>query len=178
MGLVELYRTTQNKKYLSLAETFINNRGKSRAFINDTPVTLSTLRTTGALLLNMHQQFDTIDINQEETQRKYIDAIAKNIEIRDKYSKRFSLYKSIKSDLEALKRKGKQSAQELDYLKYQLTELQEAGVSRISIGGSLARATFGLIRNAAKEMLENGTFEFSKQQIVDNELCNLFKKND
>ena len=56
-----------------------------------------------------------------------------------------------------------------------LSELQDAGVSRISIGGSLARATFGLVRNAAKEMLEKGTFEFSKHQIVDNELCNLFK---
>ena len=55
-----------------------------------------------------------------------------------------------------------------------LAELQDAGVSRISIGGSLARATFGLVRNAAKEMLEKGTFDYSKQQIVDAELCELF----
>ncbi len=59
-----------------------------------------------------------------------------------------------------------------------LAQLQDAGVSRISIGGSLARATFGLVRNAAKEMLEKGTFEFSNQQIVDSELCNLFKQNN
>ncbi len=57
-----------------------------------------------------------------------------------------------------------------------VAELKNAGVARISIGGSLARATFGLVRNAAKEMLENGTFEFSNQQIADNELCNLFAK--
>ncbi len=55
-------------------------------------------------------------------------------------------------------------------------ELKDAGVARISIGGSLARATFCLVRNAAREMLENGTFEFSNQQIADNELCNLFAK--
>jgi len=55
-----------------------------------------------------------------------------------------------------------------------LLELNQAGVSRISIGGSLARATFGLIRSASKEMLEKGTFEFSNMQIADNELCNLF----
>ncbi len=55
-----------------------------------------------------------------------------------------------------------------------LAELDEAGVARISIGGSLARATYGLIRNAAKEMLEKGTFEFSSQQIADTELCRLF----
>ncbi|MEH6455222.1 MAG: isocitrate lyase/phosphoenolpyruvate mutase family protein [Cocleimonas sp.] len=60
-----------------------------------------------------------------------------------------------------------------------LAELNQAGVSRISIGGSLARATFGLIRNASKEMLEKGTFEFSKLQIADDELCNLFaRRND
>lgn len=57
-----------------------------------------------------------------------------------------------------------------------LAELKAAGVARISIGGSLARATFELVRNAAKEMLEKGTFEFSKMQIVDDELCNLFAR--
>ena len=55
-----------------------------------------------------------------------------------------------------------------------LLELQDAGVSRISIGGSLARATYGLIRKASKEMLEKGTFEYSKLQIADGELCKLF----
>lgn len=55
-----------------------------------------------------------------------------------------------------------------------LEELKEAGVSRVSIGGSLARATLGLVRNAAREMLDKGTFEFSNQQIVDSELCELF----
>lgn len=57
-----------------------------------------------------------------------------------------------------------------------LMELKAAGVARISIGGSLARATFGLIRSASREMLEKGTFEFSNIQIADNELCNLFAK--
>lgn len=63
-----------------------------------------------------------------------------------------------------------------------LAELQDVGVSRISIGGSLARATLGLVRNAAQEMLQHGTFNFSSQQIADPELCNLFsqqlKQND
>lgn len=56
-------------------------------------------------------------------------------------------------------------------------ELAQAGVARISIGGSLARATLGLVRNAAKEMLDKGTFEFAQQQIADNELCQLFSKS-
>lgn len=59
-----------------------------------------------------------------------------------------------------------------------VSELKSAGVTRISIGGSLARATFGLVRRAAKEMLEKGSFEYSNQQIPDNELCKLFSKQN
>ncbi len=57
-------------------------------------------------------------------------------------------------------------------------ELKEAGVARISIGGSLARATFGLVRRAAREMVDKGTFEFSSQQIADDELCKLFSRHN
>ena len=53
-------------------------------------------------------------------------------------------------------------------------ELRDAGVARISIGGSLMRATMGLIRRAASEMLEQGTFDFAAGQIPDAELCRLF----
>ncbi|MBX2884397.1 MAG: isocitrate lyase/phosphoenolpyruvate mutase family protein [Granulosicoccus sp.] len=58
-----------------------------------------------------------------------------------------------------------------------LAELQDAGVARISIGGSLARATFGLIRTAAREMLDHGTFGYASQQIPDAELCELFSRD-
>ena len=57
-----------------------------------------------------------------------------------------------------------------------LAQLNDAGVTRISIGGSLARATFGLVRKAAEEMLQHGTFDYSAQQIADAELCQLFSK--
>ena len=55
-----------------------------------------------------------------------------------------------------------------------LAELRQAGVTRISIGGSLARATFGLVRRAALEMLEQGSFNFASEQIPDAELSKLF----
>ncbi|MDH3690841.1 MAG: isocitrate lyase/phosphoenolpyruvate mutase family protein [Gammaproteobacteria bacterium] len=55
-----------------------------------------------------------------------------------------------------------------------VTQLEDLGVKRISIGGSLARATFALIRRAAEEIRDNGTFTFSNQQIPDDELCRLF----
>lgn len=55
-----------------------------------------------------------------------------------------------------------------------VAELAALGVKRISIGGSLARATFGLIRRAAQEMREQGSFTFADQQIPDSELCRFF----
>ncbi len=57
-----------------------------------------------------------------------------------------------------------------------LAELRQAGVTRISIGGSLARATMGLVRRAAQEMLEQGSFNFANEQIPDAELCKLFSR--
>lgn len=59
---------------------------------------------------------------------------------------------------------------------FSVGELRQAGVTRISIGGSLARATFGLVRRAAREMLEQGTFGYSDGQIPDDELCRLFSR--
>ena len=56
-------------------------------------------------------------------------------------------------------------------------ELASAGVARISIGGSLARATLGLVRRAAREMLDQGSFDYAAGQIPDAELCELFLEN-
>ncbi len=55
-----------------------------------------------------------------------------------------------------------------------VADLASLGVRRISIGGSLARATFGLIRRAAQEMREHGTFQYAAQQIPDDEMCRFF----
>lgn len=57
-----------------------------------------------------------------------------------------------------------------------VSELEALGVKRISIGGSLTRATFGLIRKAADEIREQGTFRFSETQIPDDDLCRFFSK--
>lgn len=53
-------------------------------------------------------------------------------------------------------------------------QLEDVGVKRISIGGSLARATLGLVRRAAQEIAKKGTFEYSQQQVPDAKLCKLF----
>ena len=55
-----------------------------------------------------------------------------------------------------------------------VNQLEDLGVKRVSIGGSLARATFGLIRRAAEEMRDRGTFTYSEGQVPDAELCRFF----
>ena len=55
-----------------------------------------------------------------------------------------------------------------------VSQLEGLGVKRVSIGGSLARATFGLIRRAAAEIRERGTFNYAKEQVPDAELCRFF----
>ena len=55
-----------------------------------------------------------------------------------------------------------------------VNQLEDLGVKRVSIGGSLARATFGLIRRAAEEIRDHGTFTYSEEQVPDAELCRFF----
>lgn len=55
-----------------------------------------------------------------------------------------------------------------------VAQLEDLGVKRVSIGGSLARATFGIIRRAAEEIRDRGTFTFSEDQVPDAELCRFF----
>lgn len=57
---------------------------------------------------------------------------------------------------------------------FTVSQLSDLGVKRISIGGSLARSALGLIRRAAQEMREHGSFSFAQQQIPDAELCNFY----
>ena len=55
-------------------------------------------------------------------------------------------------------------------------QLEDLGVTRVSIGGSLARATLGLIRRSAEEIIQQGTFNYAKHQIPDSELCEFFSR--
>jgi len=145
----------------------INNRGKSRAFINDTPVTLQSLRKTGSILIDLHQQFDTMDINDADKQRSYVDALAGNDLIKEKYSKSFKEYRFIVSELNALKNKEKQSEQELEFLKFQLRELEHADLDHTNI--ETLESEFQTLNNAEdiKRILNN----FS--QIISNADLNI-----
>src|SRR5215210_3420627 len=64
--------------------------GKSRAFINDTPVNLSQLNSLSSLLVDLHQQFDTLELGESDFQREVLDALANNFPALAKYGQVFS----------------------------------------------------------------------------------------
>ena len=76
--------------------------GKSRAFINDTPVNLNQLKTLSTLLVDLHQQFDTLELNSSDFQQQVLDALADNTELLQQYQELFHQYKKTKKELTEL----------------------------------------------------------------------------
>ncbi|WP_163411279.1 DNA repair protein RecN [Flavobacterium ajazii] len=100
--------------------------GKSRAFINDSPVNLQELQDLSLFLIDIHSQQQTQELSDEGVQFKIIDAIAQNSEIIDSYQKLLKLYKSEKSKLNALLKKQSDAGKEQEYNTFLLNELVAA----------------------------------------------------
>jgi DNA repair protein RecN (Recombination protein N) len=105
----------------------IGVNGKSRAFINDTPVNLEQLRELSSLLVDLHQQFDALQLGENDFQREVVDALAGNKNIIGEYRIIYSEWKRIQQELGELKDQKKQFDKEADYNRFQFTELDEAG---------------------------------------------------
>ncbi len=107
--------------------------GKSRAFINDTPVNLSQLKELSALLVDLHQQFDMHELGDNDFQRTILDAIAGNTLLQQDYSKLFSSYKKSLRELEQLKEAQQAANATLDYNQFLYDELLEAALGENEI---------------------------------------------
>jgi DNA repair protein RecN (Recombination protein N) len=103
--------------------------GKSRAFINDTPVTLVQLKQLTSLLVDLHQQFDTLELNNEDFQRQALDALAGNGKLTEDYTEVYKNYRSVVKELQKLTSEQALANRELDYNQFLFDELQDAGFS-------------------------------------------------
>ena len=101
--------------------------GKSRAFINDTPVNLSQLNQLSSLLVDLHQQFDTLELGESDFQREVLDALANNFPALKKYRQTFDALQAVRKQLDILREQKSQFNKEFDYHQFQFTELEEAG---------------------------------------------------
>jgi DNA repair protein RecN (Recombination protein N) len=104
----------------------ISTAGKSRAFINDTPVNLSQLEELGELLVDLHQQFDTLELEKSDFQREVLDALVNQPDQLQKYQQQYQRYVKVQRQLKQLKDQRDQANKELDYNKFLLDELSDA----------------------------------------------------
>ncbi len=105
----------------------ISPAGKSRAFINDTPVTLTQLNELSHLLVDLHQQFDTLELGETGFQCQVLDALAGNASLLEEYQQIFYHWQQVKKETEVLKEQKSQFDKEADYNRFQYNELEEAG---------------------------------------------------
>lgn len=105
--------------------------GKSRAFINDVPVTLDVLKELSSQLIDIHSQFETSNLFSSEYQFKIIDGISGNKELLEEYQKEFSDFQSTKLQLKKYKTQLSESNKESDYKSFLLNELEEIDLDTI-----------------------------------------------
>lgn len=106
----------------------INPNGKSRAFINDTPVTLEVLKSISSRLMDVHSQHETLELGSRTFQLQLIDSFAGNQKIKDEYEVAWSTFVVATRNFETLQAEAKQLEQESDFVKFQLDELVKASL--------------------------------------------------
>src|SRR6478752_2393123 len=100
--------------------------GKSRAFINDTPATLQQLKALASLLVDLHQQFDTLELGDSDFQREVLDALANNGDKLSSYKNLYHKWQQSSKELQQLQQQKSNFNKELDYFQFLFYELNEA----------------------------------------------------
>lgn len=103
--------------------------GKSRAFINDTPVTLADLKELGNKLIDIHSQHQNLMLGDNQFQMHVVDALAGNDNLLKDYHKAYTIYKDSEKELRNLHEAITKSRQEEEYLRFQYTSLDEAALN-------------------------------------------------
>jgi DNA repair protein RecN (Recombination protein N) len=104
----------------------ISPGGKSRGFINDTPVTLEVMRRIGGYLMDIHSQHETLQLGQQSFQLKLVDAYADHSDLVDDYHNAWAGYQQAKKAYETLSAEADTLRAEADYIRFQLDELLKA----------------------------------------------------
>ncbi len=107
----------------------INPSGKSRSFINDTPVNLQQLSAFTGLLVDLHQQFDTLQLGQADFQLQVLDLLAGQKSAVNAYQKQYQEYLKSKRFCETLEEEARQLSKEQDFDRFLFNELEEAAFS-------------------------------------------------
>ena len=104
----------------------ISPKGRTRAFINDTPVNLNIIKEIGNYLIDIHSQHDTLMLNDTDFQLNVIDAYAQNHKILSDYKFNFKKYLKLKKELKNLEEKAQKEKSDFDYYQFQFNQIDEA----------------------------------------------------
>ncbi len=108
----------------------ISPNGRSRAFINDTPVNLNVLKEISQFLVDIHSQHQTLLINTQDYQISIIDSFCNNSALLKKFKEKFALYKQQSKELKALIDKENALKNEIDYKQFLLNEIEEVNINK------------------------------------------------
>lgn len=142
----------------------IGSNGKSRAFINDTPVNLSQLNELSSLLVDLHQQFDTLEIGESNFQREVLDALAGHSSLLEEYQLVFRQWQRLKKETESLKQQQLQFNKEADYNRFQFSELEEAAFTEDELENIDAEIKMLTNSEGIKQALSKAYFELNDSE--------------
>jgi DNA repair protein RecN (Recombination protein N) len=115
------------------AETILRREisadGRSRAFVNDTPVNLTTLKQLGEKMIDIHSQHATLEINDPDFQLLVVDSVAGHGELLSDYESKYRAYKKSTAKLQQLISESDKAKSDLDYYQFQFDELEKAGLA-------------------------------------------------
>jgi DNA repair protein RecN (Recombination protein N) len=144
----------------------ITPSGKSRAFINDTPANLSILQELSAALIDLHQQFDNLDIHKVSFQLRLLDALAENKKRLTKYQKLYKTYIDGRRRLAQMKEQNSNASKELEFIQFQLDELSKAEL----VAGEQEQLEAELARLSNAEDIKR-TLAAAFQQLSESEMA-------
>jgi DNA repair protein RecN (Recombination protein N) len=104
----------------------INPAGKSRAFINDTPVTINLLKELGDRLIDIHSQYQTLMLSDNSFQLSVIDSFAGTVKLKAEYSRTYENYRNLKKEFAEAKEKADRNKADIEYYRFQLSQLEGA----------------------------------------------------
>lgn len=107
----------------------LTTAGKSRAFINDTPVQLALLKELGEQLIDIHSQHQNLLLNKQDFQLSVVDIIADNAKALAQYQQTYSRYLSVSKEIETLKDNIARNRQNQDFIQFQFDELSNANLA-------------------------------------------------
>lgn len=149
---------------LTILRREIQPSGKSRAFVNDSPITLDILSGLGSHLIDVHSQHQTLELTDQDFQLHVVDALADNSALLKQYMSERELFLKTRKQLDQLQQHREEAFREQDYNEFLLTELDKAALEKGV--QSLLEAEYSELSNAGliRETLENAQQLFGEDQ--------------